>query len=543
MRSWRAQALIACAALLVSCTDAPSGGATRRPGDAKPTRGGSLTYALDAETPGGFCLPEAQLSGAGITVARAVYDTLTAPNASGDVVPYLAKSVEPNATFDRWTIRLRENIVFHDGSRLDAQVVKNNLDAYRGAYPARRAVLFMFVFDDIDAVTVVDDLTVEVATATPWPSLPAHLFGSGRVGIMAQSQLDDADGCHDTLVGTGPFQLDEWVPDQRLVVVRNRAYWQRAGAGERLPYLDRLVFRPISEGEQRLNALTSGEVDALQTSSPPVIDEIRRLAESGEVQNTESDEYSEVGYLLLNVSKPPFDNILARRAVAHALDRDTINELGFSGLLSIADGPFGPSNMGHLDETGFPDHDVDKARELAAQYERESAGTLEFTISVTSDTGSVQIAEMLQRMMDDAGIAASIRTNDQARQIDEAIAGDFQSMLWRNHPGGDPDTQYVWWHSSSPTNFGRIDDPEVDRLLDAGRTTADPAARAAIYEDLNRRFGEQVYNLWFTHMISAVATDDRVHGVLGPDLPDGGGRPFEGLAAGHPLLGLWIEEE
>ena len=102
---------------------------------------------------GGWCLPEAQLAISGIQVARAIYDTLTAPDENGEIKPFLAESVEPNADNTAWTIKLRDGIKFHDGTALDATVVKNNLDAYRGAYPARQPLLFVFMFQDIATST------------------------------------------------------------------------------------------------------------------------------------------------------------------------------------------------------------------------------------------------------------------------------------------------------------------------------------------------------------------------------------------------------
>src|SRR3546814_11879816 len=95
-------------------------------------------------------------------VARTIYDTLTAPDAEGNIEPFLAESVEGNETFDTWTIKVREGVTFHDGSPLDAQVVANNLDAYRGEYEARSPLLFTFVFSNIDTVTVTDPMTVTV---------------------------------------------------------------------------------------------------------------------------------------------------------------------------------------------------------------------------------------------------------------------------------------------------------------------------------------------------------------------------------------------
>src|SRR4029453_8902507 len=100
-----------------------------------PKPGGEVVWGLDAESPEGWCLPAAQLSASGIMVANAIYDTLVVINAKGEYVPYLAESVTPNATYDQWTIKLRPDVKFHDGSPLDADVVKLNFHGHRGVDP------------------------------------------------------------------------------------------------------------------------------------------------------------------------------------------------------------------------------------------------------------------------------------------------------------------------------------------------------------------------------------------------------------------------
>ena len=93
---------------------------------------------------------------------------------------YRDPSAEPNATFDEWTIKIREGVTFHDGSDLDATVVKNNLDAVRGQYPGRTALLGSAVFSNIESVEVVDPMTVRVTTVDPWVAFRAH--DSGEIG-------------------------------------------------------------------------------------------------------------------------------------------------------------------------------------------------------------------------------------------------------------------------------------------------------------------------------------------------------------------------
>ena len=510
------------------------GGSSTTVDSGKPVDGGKVVYGLEAESSNGLCLAEAQLAISGIQVARAIYDTLTIPNADGEYVPYLAKSVTPNATFDKWTIELRDGVKFHDGSDLTAEVVKNNLDAYRGQYPARKPLLFIFVYDNIDTVETKGPLTVVVKTKTPWPAFPAFLFMNGRFGVMAQAQLDDPDHCADKLVGTGPYELVEWRVNDHLTVAKNLDYWQPG-----LPHLDEIEFRPITEAEQRVNALQTGEITVMHTSNALATTELRDLADAGDIAVNEAPEYAEVGYELLNANLPPFDNINARLAFAHAIDRDTLNEVRNKGILTNASGPFAPGSMGYLADTGYPTYDVAKAKEYVAKYEAETGQKLSFIHKTTPVPESMAWATMLQQMVEAVGGSMQINAEDQSQLISDAIGNNFQAMGWRLHPGGDPDLQYVWWHGGSPVNFGKFADPEIDRLLDEGRAESDPAKREVIYQDLNKRFASQVYDLWDQWTLWTVATATDVHGVFGADLPDGS-KPFPGLADGHSLTGLWI---
>jgi peptide/nickel transport system substrate-binding protein len=519
----------------------------------EPVRGGSIAYGLEAETTGGFCLSDAQLAISGIMVARTVYDTLTVPNDEGGYVPWLAESVENNATYDEWTVKLREGVTFHDGSDLDAQVVKNNLDAVRGLNPKRPSPLGSATFHNIASVEVVDDLTLHITTHVPWVAFPAYLYSSGRYAIMAQSQLDDPDNCNKDLVGTGPFKFEEWKQNEYLRVSRNENYWREAPDGEPYPYLDEVEFRPISEGEQRVNALESGEIQALHTSSSRQTLRLRDLREDGAVNLTESTRYAEVGYAMLNASKPPFDDIRMRQAVQMGFDRKGLTEELGQGLPVLADGPFAEGVLGNLDDTGYPEYDPEKAKDLIEEYRVDKGlDKVKVKLNSTSDPEIQDIAVAVQADAKELGLDMEIVVVEQSKLINDAIGGSYEATLFRNHAGGDPDTQFVWWKSKirgvdgqmigNFVNFGRIADPEIDRLLDAGRSEVDPAKRQEIYEDLNRQFAKQGWNAWLAFTRWAVATVPSVHGVYGPDLPDGS-KPSTGLATGHTLMGMWTTDE
>jgi peptide/nickel transport system substrate-binding protein len=521
------------------------GGATGTGDEGTPTPGGKVVYGQEAEVADGWCLPEAQLGIAGMMVAGSIYDTLTRPNAEGEYEPWLAESVEPNGDSTQWTITLRDGVTFHDGTELTAEVVKNNLDAYRGQYPTRNPLLFAFVFANIASVEAIDPLTVEVTMNEPWVAFDAYLYSSGRTGILAQAQLDDTQSCDRNLIGTGPFILTEWVPNQHFRAEKNPDYWATDADGNQLPYLDEIEFRPIVEEDQRENALLSGGINAMHTSDPETISGLRDRTETGEVNAYESNEFGEVSYVMLNASAPPFDNLKARQAVAYAFNFEDFNAIIGDGILTQATGPFAPGNVGNLEDSGFPTYDPEEAERLVDEYEAETGQPLSFAYTTTQEQSTIDEAQLFKEQFEAVGMSVEIVTLDQSTQIDNAISGDYQAIRWREHRGGDPDEQYVWWKSSAgeppnPVNFNRFSDPEIDGLLDQGRTIADPVERTQIYEDLNRRLGEQAWNLWLYYTPWTVATAPDVHGVPGegPSSAD----PFPGLAAGHLVSYMWVEQ-
>src|SRR4029079_10861660 len=128
----------------------------------------------------------------------------------------------------------------------------------------------------------------------------------------------------------------------------------------------------------RLTALQAGDYDVIHTSGPKQIVPIREDVKNGKLGEIESDKFGEVGYSMLNASKPPFDSLTARQAMAYAVDRDAINKLRNDGILTNAEGPFAPGNIGYLEDAGYPKFDLDKAKQLVAQYKTETGSDLQF---------------------------------------------------------------------------------------------------------------------------------------------------------------------
>jgi peptide/nickel transport system substrate-binding protein len=496
-----------------------------------PREGGAITYGLEAETGGGWCLPRAQLTTSGTEVAAAIYDTLVVPNAAGRMVPYLAQRVEHDPSYTRWTITLRAGVKFHDGTALTAAAVQQNIDAWRSS------PIFSFAYRDIADTAVIDPLTVQVVTTRPWVDFDSFLYEDGRVGVAAPAQLDDPATCTTNLIGTGPFAFDHWTVNQELVVVKNHDYWRKDDHGRPLPYLDKITFRPVPETSQRVNELEAGQLDAVYVSSPTALDQLPRGAQFTYLR--EPAGRRPVRYYLLNEQAPPFSDLTARRAAAFAIDRSQINAIHNDGRLTVANGPFDRDVIGYVRQPGFPPHDLRRARRLVRAYKAAHGGVFSTVIETDTDLQNQAEAQLVQAQLERAGIDVSISVGDETGFVNAALGGKFGILQVANHQGDDPDQNDAWWSAASLVNFGHFDDPVLQRLLDQGRSELDPQARRTIYEQVDRRFAEQVHNLWAYYYSSTIVAKSTVHGLVGPTLPDGGRRPL--FINVHPLVGVWVD--
>ncbi|HEX5586291.1 MAG TPA: ABC transporter substrate-binding protein [Acidimicrobiia bacterium] len=500
-----------------------------------PKPGGEITYGLEAETAGGWCPTSARLAISGIMVENAIYDTLTTPNTKGEIVPYLAKSVEPNADNTVWTITLRDGVKFHDGTPVDAAAVAANIAAYK------ENLLVGAGLKNIASVTVDSPTQLTVTTGTAWPEFPWFLYLDGRMGIAAPAQLANPDTCPTNLIGSGPFKLaGERVVNQPLVTAKNPDYWQKDAKGTQLPYLDKLTFVPVREATQRVSSLQGGQLDVIHTSDGQQVDQLNQLKSQFNLM-VEKPGRREVRYYLMNAQKPPLDDLDARKAVAMAIDLNQVNELRNNGVYTVAHGPFDTSVMGYLKNPGFPKYNPKESKKLVDAYKAAHDGQFSVVLEHTDDPANSAEAQLLKEQLAKVGIDSTLKGEDQTAFILSAVSGNFSIMLWRNHPGDDPDANYQWWENGSLLNFNHFVDADMQALLDQGRASTDPAERKKIYQDVNKLFSEKLYNVWAYYSAWTIAAQKNVQGLAGPPLPDGEGQPLF-IYGRHPLLGIYLSQ-
>jgi peptide/nickel transport system substrate-binding protein len=216
----------------------------------------------------------------------------------------------------------------------------------------------------------------------------------------------------------------------------------------------------------------------------------------------------------------------------------------------VANGPFSPSQIGYLADTGYPKFDPAGATELVNQYKADHGGAApKIHYGTTSDPFNLQSAQLIVAGWQAVGFDTEITQVEQGQFVVKALQGDFEAYGWRLHGGVDPDAQRVWWDSetakdpgSLSLNFSRIRDPEIDKQLTIIRTSSDDTARKAAAEAINRRFGEQCYELWNSWTVWGIVFDPKVHNIDGFQLADGGKAGFgSGIGGTHQLMQIWVD--
>jgi peptide/nickel transport system substrate-binding protein len=515
----------------------------------EPQRGGSIIFAREAETASPWT-PQSMICDVACHQAiKGIYDTMVWPDADGEVHGMLLESIEPNADFTEWTLTPREGVQFHDGTPFDADAIVDHFTRMRAS------VLVGRVFSDVTDVQKQGN-TVVITMSRPWTHFP--LFLSGQPGYVASptwlAAVDDGSASETAPVGSGPFMYESYSPGNNFVMVRNPNYWLMAPDGEPYPYLDRIEFLVQAENQTRDNAIISGDIDITHMDSGDSIERLRQEADSGTINLFEIDQRQETGYILISVNHPDsaVSDVRIRQAMAYSFDHIVQNESRDAGIFEIANGPFSPGSIGYLEDSGFPTElDLEQAQALVDDYEAEN-GPAAVAYKTTTDPFNLQTAELYQGFWEQAGIDVTLDQIEQGEFITQALVGNFEAFGWRNHGGFDPDTQQVWWTSDNALpegeialNFGRIRDDDIDRNLDIIRESQDDAERQAAAEEINRIFGEQVYNIWTSWVIWAIPYQSRVHGVQTPVvMPDGTPSTVAGIGftGAINLHQLWVDD-
>ncbi len=400
--------------------------------------------------------------------------------------------------------------------------------------------------------------------------------------LLTDAEKAAATGDPAAPVGVGPFKFQSYTPGNgnAFVAVRNEDYWRGDGpksvTNEGLPYLDEIDFVVAVDIQGRSNGLKSGEFDIIHTANA---DEIAKYDGNEDFKVLTADAYGETSYILLNVgqgenptlaavrgvpnlpmdpgglnAKSPINILSCRKALAGAIDTQRIADERQAGLVKPANGPFPPGSTGYLDDSGYPAFDLDAAKADWEQCKTDAGtDTIEFAFNTTNDPFNVETNTMVASMWTDAfgdEVKATVTPIEQGQYIGLALAGTFQAQGWRNHAGVDPSEQWYWWSSATASpiepskpelalNFGRFQDPEMDKQYAIIRQNPDPAARKAAAEAVNQQFGKNVWNFWLYWTLWGVIANPNVQNITDLTYSGSAAKVKPVVAGRHYLAQVW----
>ena len=496
----------------------PSGEQSDQSEQGDPVSGGSITVGLEAET-SGWQPGSGNFANSGVSVAYAIYDPLVRLTPDGEVYPYLAETIESNEDFTQWTVKLRPDVLFHDGTPLNSQAMKTIFDTYLTKPGANTAGALTGV-----QMVIVDDLTFtyqlpransgfadNLGLAIGWPFSPTAAAANGaNSGSMP--------------VGTGPFVFESWERDNRLVVKKNPNYWQ-----EGLPYLDEIVFRPIPDEDTRLSSLESGDIDVLQTLRQSYGVRARDLEG---VDNYEALGNT-TGVNIFNTTKPPLDDVRVREALVLASDQAQAIEIqGGTGVVPPSSQIFSEDDPYYSEAVAeaWPGYDPEAAQELIDEYVNDPARSdgkapgepVSFRYDCLPEQSLVDLASLYQTFWQDIGVEVELRQVEQATHVSEALSGDFQAKCFRAGIDRDPyPTLRDAFTLPSAVNFTRFTDPEIDAALQQLAASGDVEERKQYVEEVSMIVNENFPLSYHGSTLAVLAAQDYVKNVDGWTFPDG----------------------
>jgi peptide/nickel transport system substrate-binding protein len=502
-----------------------NGGATSAPETrtGPPVAGGELVFAFDGAAITDFQLdPHKSAFAPHNRIIRSIFDSLVVALPEHRFGAWLAKSWDISPDGRSVTFKLRDDVHFHDGTRFDAEAVKFNLDRIKDPKNAFYSAADIGPYVSTD---VVDDFTARVQLSEPSAPFLANLSKSslGIVSPAAARKYGTDFPAHP--VGTGPFQFKSLAAGTEIRLERNPDYrWAAAGAAHAGPaWLERLTFRNVPEEATRVAVLENGQAGAADLIPPQNLATFKASPDfhvvAGELLN---HNYS----LYLNVKRAPWTDVRVRQAFKLSLDIDAAVKTVYLGTLQRAWSPLSPSIFGYdksLEGSWKPDRaaaarTLDELGWKTGPNGIRAKDGVPLNVVFLDTQGNrekrLDLLTVLRRQLRENGFDVHIDSEPTALYLAKSGAGDYD-LLAASLFAPDPD---VLRRIYSPTfrvaaSVAKVDDPELDQLLNAGYTELDPGKRADIYARAQRTILDRTYSIPTYVLIYNVAVANRVRGI------------------------------
>jgi peptide/nickel transport system substrate-binding protein len=432
-----------------------------------------LVQGVDAES----LDPHVTTSGASKGMMWAMYDKLLERSPTMELIPWLAVSWE--AVDDTtWEFKLRDEVYFHNGEKFSGDHVRDTIARFKD--PELKNV-YAGQLAPVTEVEVVDPLTVHIKTEKPFALLAEVL--AAYCEMLPQAITSGEVDAGQQAIGTGAYEFVEWTPGDRMVMdAAERPHF----SGQ--PRLERLIWRPVSEGTTRVVELKTGQAHIVTPVDPLQVDEIEADPE------TRAETFRNLSSQIIVLSPlrvEALQDVRVRQALNYATDVDTIIQTVMGNAVYRLAGPFGPGIPGHDAEMEPYPYDPERARELLAE-----AGYADgFDLVLTSPNGrylnDTLASEAIAGMWTEVGVRTTVQVMDWSPFV-EGVLGKTHEAFFFLQIGVPLDASLsINFHSGREgAAWQGYDNAEVNQIIDEAVTVLDATERNEMY----KRLGQIVYD-------------------------------------------------
>ena len=465
--------------------------------DSHSKQGGTLIFGRGGDSVG--LDPALEEDGESFKVCDNIYDTLVQyKEGSAELEPGLARSWENSEDGLTWTFHLRQDVTFHDGTPFNAEAVLFSLNRQHDKTHPFHKVGGSYIYwiatglaEIVDKITAVDDFTVQIRLKTAYAPF-IYTIAITPFSIVSPTAAQKwGDEFSNNPVGTGPFKFVRWDRKDKIVLTANDDYW-----GGR-PMLDRVIFRSIPDNSVRLIELQQGSLHAMEFPNPDDLEQIR----DDETLELIAQPGMSIGYLAMNMDKPPFDNLKVRLAINHAINKSVIIEYLYQGMGIPAKNPIPPTLWSYDDSVEGYAYDPELAKRLLTEagYPDGFETTL-WALPVPRPyiPDGRALAEALQSELRNVGIDTKIVTFDWGTYLEKTKYGEHDmAMLGWSADFGDPDNFLYFLLSKSSAekpagNIAFYRSDEMQDVLEQARATSDREKRVSLYQEAQQIFHKDV---------------------------------------------------
>lgn len=485
-----------------------------------PTSGQKLVYGLTLSPTG--IDPHINASAELGIPLRSVYDTLVFLDpASGEFVPGLAEAWDISEDGKQYIFHLRSDVVFHDGSRFDANAVQANIDYVLN--PDHHSQKAAALLGPIDNVEIIDSYTVAINMQEAFAPLLDSL-SQVYLGMASPEALESWGPAEYQFhqVGTGPYRFVEYVPDDHILLERNDKYeWGPEIYRHDLASFAQVEFRFYEDIATRAIALESGNVDILGEIPPLDAD---RLAQDSTFDLYPVPIPGQPLEYLFNTTTSPTDDVRVRKALIHAIDRNTIVDTVFGPTSPVSKGPLSQETFGHLLTSTLPEHSIPEAYRLLdeAGWFVDDEGVLRnaagdnFKIKIIAPIwgSNPDVAQLLKVSWENLGALVTLEIAPGFGPLREAQArGDYHA-IGINFFGTDADLLRPMFSSNGLYNWTGYANSDLDRLLTAAaQESLNPDQRNLLYAQSIALINSQALVLPVRDYVNLVIANSQVTGL------------------------------